>query len=119
MAVKPDSTGEGSVSTSENPERGQWLRRRKLDGALNRVPVGFYSHVWGVLERCPGIWIRGKCLPQALTREMTAGEFKFALRVEEMLNKVRRERERVCVRAIFSVTRYGDQFDKAAGLACQ
>ncbi|XP_077547677.1 putative phosphorylase b kinase regulatory subunit alpha [Haemaphysalis longicornis] len=79
--------GEESVP-SEHPERGQWVRRRKLDGALNRVPVGFYSRVWGVLERCPGIWIRGKCLPQGLTREMTAGEFKFALRVEEMLNKI-------------------------------
>jgi len=31
--------------------QGQWLRRRRLDGALNRVPRDFYPRVWGVLER--------------------------------------------------------------------
>ena len=30
---------------------GQWLRRRRLDGALNRVPVGFYQKVWKILEK--------------------------------------------------------------------
>ncbi|KAH6928901.1 hypothetical protein HPB50_021082 [Hyalomma asiaticum] len=68
--------------------QGLWLRRRRLDGTLNRVPVGFYRQVWGILERCPGVWVRGYCLPIGLTREMTAGETKFALRVEEMLNRV-------------------------------
>ncbi|XP_077486077.1 putative phosphorylase b kinase regulatory subunit alpha [Amblyomma americanum] len=67
---------------------GLWLRRRKLDGALNRVPLDFYTFVWAILERCPGLWVRGYCLPQALTKEMTPGELKFALRVEEMLNRV-------------------------------
>lgn len=35
---------------------GQWLRRRRLDGALNRVPVGFYQKVWSILQkvRCCG-----------------------------------------------------------------
>ncbi|KAL1436641.1 hypothetical protein MTO96_049539 [Rhipicephalus appendiculatus] len=68
--------------------QGLWIRRRRLDGTLNRVPVGFYGRVWGILERSPGVWVRGYCLPVALTKEMTAGEIKFALRVEEMLNKV-------------------------------
>ena len=31
--------------------QGQWLRRRRLDGALNRVPVNFYSDIWQVLRR--------------------------------------------------------------------
>lgn len=31
--------------------QGQWLRRRRLDGALNRVPRDFYPRVWTVLER--------------------------------------------------------------------
>ncbi|KAH7985792.1 hypothetical protein HPB52_025401 [Rhipicephalus sanguineus] len=79
--------GELEVPVDHQPQ-GQWLRRRRLDGALNRVPVGFYSRVWAILERCPGVWIRGQCLPWALTREMTPGEFKFALRVEEMLNRI-------------------------------
>lgn len=68
--------------------QGLWLRRRRLDGTLNRVPFGFYTHVWFILERCPGVWVRGYCLPQGLTKEMTTGETKFALRVEEMLNMV-------------------------------
>ncbi|XP_037554298.1 LOW QUALITY PROTEIN: probable phosphorylase b kinase regulatory subunit alpha [Dermacentor silvarum] len=79
---------EGEFEAPADHQHGQWLRRRRLDGALNRVPVGFYSRVWAILERCPGVWIRGQCLPWALTREMTPGEFKFALRVEEMLNRI-------------------------------
>ncbi|KAG0412106.1 hypothetical protein HPB47_010745 [Ixodes persulcatus] len=31
--------------------QGQWIRRRRLDGALNRVPMGFYPKVWKLLER--------------------------------------------------------------------
>lgn len=34
---------------------GQWIRRRRLDGALNRVPLGFYSKVWRILEKCRGL----------------------------------------------------------------
>ncbi|KAK3100518.1 hypothetical protein FSP39_021212 [Pinctada imbricata] len=68
--------------------QGQWLRRRRLDGALNRVPVGFYTKVWGTLKLCDGLTIEGQSLPNSLTREMTAGEFKFALRVETVLNYI-------------------------------
>lgn len=35
----------------EPDRQGQWLRRRRLDGALNRVPRDFYPRVWGTLER--------------------------------------------------------------------
>ena len=31
--------------------QGQWLRRRRLDGAINRVPVGFYQKVWKILQK--------------------------------------------------------------------
>lgn len=37
--------------TLESDRQGQWLRRRRLDGALNRVPTDFYPRVWGVLEK--------------------------------------------------------------------
>lgn len=41
-----------SVDDLMEPDRqGQWLRRRRLDGALNRVPRDFYPRVWHVLER--------------------------------------------------------------------
>jgi len=66
---------------SESDKQGQWIRRRRLDGALNRVPRGFYSRMWMLLERCPGLVIEGKLLPQNLTQEMTSGELKFALQV--------------------------------------
>lgn len=31
--------------------QGQWLRRRRLDGSLNRVPVDFYPGVWKILSK--------------------------------------------------------------------
>ena len=53
------STGSGTsdLSDEETEDRqGQWLRRRRLDGSLNRVPVGFYTQVWKVLERVRSVW---------------------------------------------------------------
>lgn len=35
----------------KDSRQGQWQRRRRLDGALNRVPVGFYQKVWKVLQK--------------------------------------------------------------------
>lgn len=43
---EPDNPG-----VQIDDRQGQWLRRRRLDGALNRVPRDFYSRVWTVLER--------------------------------------------------------------------
>ncbi|RWS17764.1 hypothetical protein B4U79_14260 [Dinothrombium tinctorium] len=82
---------DGSVITDDVVDRerqGQWLRRRRLDGALNRVPRGFYPKIWSVLEKCQGISIEGRVLLQHLTREMTPGELKFALHVEQVLNSI-------------------------------
>ncbi|CAE1251884.1 Probable phosphorylase b kinase regulatory subunit alpha,Phosphorylase b kinase regulatory subunit alpha, liver isoform [Acanthosepion pharaonis] len=72
----------------EDDRQGQWLRRRRLDGALNRVPVGFYTKLWQTLRRLEGISICGQTLTKSLTREMTSGEFKFALQVERVLNLI-------------------------------
>jgi len=38
-------------SSGDTDRQGQWLRRRRLDGALNRVPVGFYTDIWKLLQR--------------------------------------------------------------------
>uniref|UniRef100_A0A1B6E1M5 Phosphorylase b kinase regulatory subunit n=1 Tax=Clastoptera arizonana TaxID=38151 RepID=A0A1B6E1M5_9HEMI len=73
---------------TEPDRQGQWLRRRRLDGALNRVPRDFYPRVWLVLEKCQGLAIEGRILPQNLTQEMTSGELKFALAVETVLNTI-------------------------------
>ncbi|KAM3967947.1 putative phosphorylase b kinase regulatory subunit alpha [Aphomia sociella] len=86
--------GQSLQGTIEDPpiaepdRQGQWLRRRRLDGALNRVPRDFYPRVWGVLERCQGLVIQGKVLQPNLTQEMTSGELKFALAVETVLNSI-------------------------------
>ncbi|GFN83950.1 phosphorylase b kinase regulatory subunit alpha, liver isoform [Plakobranchus ocellatus] len=68
--------------------QGQWLRRRRLDGSLNRVPKEFYPLLWELLHKCRGLTIKGFALPGSLTREMTKGEFKFALQVEMVLNRI-------------------------------
>ncbi|XP_068628215.1 probable phosphorylase b kinase regulatory subunit alpha [Battus philenor] len=80
--------GIDDVPMVEQDRQGQWLRRRRLDGALNRVPRDFYPRVWGVLERCQGLVIQGKVLQPNLTQEMTPGELKFALAVETVLNSI-------------------------------
>ena len=43
--ISPMSASEESLG------HGHWQRRRRLDGALNRVPPEFYSDVWHILER--------------------------------------------------------------------
>jgi len=63
-------------------------KKKTTGGALNRVPRGFYPRVWSILERCQGIKINGKVLPNTVTQEMTSGELKFALRVESVLNTI-------------------------------
>ncbi|KAG6803926.1 phosphorylase b kinase regulatory subunit alpha isoform X1 [Apis mellifera caucasica] len=83
--LSPDQT---DGKEAEPDRQGQWLRRRRLDGALNRVPRDFYPRVWQVLERCQGLAIEGRILPQNLTQEMTPGELKFALAVETVLNTI-------------------------------
>ncbi|XP_065499350.1 phosphorylase b kinase regulatory subunit alpha, skeletal muscle isoform isoform X1 [Caloenas nicobarica] len=86
--------GKGSFSStlegqgSKDSRQGQWQRRRRLDGALNRVPMGFYQQVWKVLQKCHGLSVEGFVLPSSTTREMTPGEMKFAVHVESVLNRV-------------------------------
>ncbi len=71
-----------------------WLRRRQLEGALNRVPPGFYPGVWQLLDRCQGLVIgdklerRNRLDSAPIVAEMTPGEKNFALRVEHLLNKI-------------------------------
>lgn len=48
--IDPEGIDDGVDITQIDDRQGQWLRRRRLDGALNRVPRDFYSRVWTVLE---------------------------------------------------------------------
>jgi len=89
LAATLGSTCSLDQMDEEEPERtGMWTRRRLLDGSLNRVPPGFYTRMWSLLEKCQGISVHGKILYQSITQEMTSGEMKFHLRCEALLNAV-------------------------------
>jgi len=84
----PSSAG-SSITEEEGEDRtGIWRRRRLLDGSLNRVPPQFYTKMWILLEKCQGLIVQGRSLPQSLTQEMTSGEMKFHLECEALLTTV-------------------------------
>uniref|UniRef100_H2M1Y9 Phosphorylase b kinase regulatory subunit n=1 Tax=Oryzias latipes TaxID=8090 RepID=H2M1Y9_ORYLA len=98
-----------SIPTIKDTRHGQWLRRRRLDGALNRVPVGFYQKVWRILQKCHGLSIEGFVLPSSTTREMTPAEIKFSVHVETVLNRVPQpEYRQLLVEAILVLTMLAD-----------
>ena len=75
-------------------EAEAWWQKRQRDGAINRVPKGFYPNVWKVLEHCKGLVIgdkldrRNRLDSELLLAEMTPGEKNFALRIEHLLNNI-------------------------------
>uniref|UniRef100_A0A8B9GBV8 Phosphorylase b kinase regulatory subunit n=1 Tax=Amazona collaria TaxID=241587 RepID=A0A8B9GBV8_9PSIT len=127
--IKQVRAGGPLGSSPFDSRQGQWQRRRRLDGALNRVPMGFYQKVWKVLQkvswvpagssmhvsllalesrgrlRCHGLSVEGFVLPSSTTREMTPGEIKFAVHVESVLNRVPQpEYRQLLVEAILVLT---------------
>lgn len=68
--LSPVGHGPGDGQLQWEERQGQWLRRRRLDGAINRVPVGFYQKVWKILQKCHGLSIDGYVLPSSTTREV-------------------------------------------------
>ncbi|XP_054609286.1 phosphorylase b kinase regulatory subunit alpha, skeletal muscle isoform isoform X2 [Dunckerocampus dactyliophorus] len=97
------------ISVAKDTRHGQWLRRRRLDGSLNRVPIGFYQKVWKILQKCHGLSIEGFVLPSSTTREMTPGEIKFSVHVETVLNRVPQpEYRQLLVEAILVLTMLSD-----------
>ncbi|KAG2199209.1 hypothetical protein INT47_010584 [Mucor saturninus] len=83
---------------------GRWLRRRKNDGALNRVPRHFFSRTWSVLDKCYGLQIGSHFLPRDPTVfEKTPEEFNFALAVEGFLGILRDPAERQVAVEILSL----------------
>uniref|UniRef100_UPI00398E4BF5 phosphorylase b kinase regulatory subunit alpha, skeletal muscle isoform-like isoform X7 n=1 Tax=Pristiophorus japonicus TaxID=55135 RepID=UPI00398E4BF5 len=96
-------------SDSVDARHGQWLRRRRIDGALNRVPVGFYQRVWKILQKCQGLSIEGYILQSSTTEEMTPGEIKFSVQVETFLNCVPQpEYRQLLVETILVITMLAD-----------
>ncbi|MBD0268729.1 MAG: glycoside hydrolase family 15 protein [Cyanobacteria bacterium Co-bin8] len=73
---------------------GDWLRKRQIDGEINRLPEGFYSQVWELLKHCKGVVIgnkferRNRLDSRLILSEMTPGEQNFARRIDHLLNKI-------------------------------
>jgi hypothetical protein len=60
------------------PSQGRWLRLRKNDGALSRVPSNFYPKVWQLLSETQGLLIGTALLPRDPTvSEKTPEELNF------------------------------------------
>ena len=83
-----NSSLNSDTEDDEIQRTGMWVRRRLLDGSLNRVPPGFYTRMWTLMVKCQGISILGQTLLQSITQEMTSGEIKFHLKCEALLNCV-------------------------------
>ena len=84
MSTSEEEEGSGSEESEENDRHGIWIRRRRLDGGLNRVPLGFYSKVWMIVENCRGVQIRGQTLDTFLTQGVSfsltqCGNFRIFL----------------------------------------
>ncbi|XP_071957802.1 phosphorylase b kinase regulatory subunit beta-like [Antedon mediterranea] len=82
-----------------------WLQRRKLNGALNRTPPNFYDRVLDILARTPkGITMAGSHLPQQPTlSDMTITDLNFALRIEEMLSRIKHPEYRQIIVELLTV----------------
>lgn len=89
------------------PSQGRWLRRRKIDGALNRVPAHFYPKVWQLLNKTKGLKIGKAFLPREPTvNEKTPEELNFALQTETLLDHISDPAERqIAVDCIVVISR--------------
>jgi len=82
------------ATIEQNTDSTDWWQYRQREGALNRVPKGFYPNVWQVMQHCKGLVIgdkldrRNRLDSELILAEMTPGEKNFALQVEHLLNKI-------------------------------
>jgi phosphorylase kinase alpha/beta subunit len=93
-----------------------WWQHRQREGALNRVPKGFYPKVWQVMQHCKGLVIgdkldrRNRLDSELILAEMTPGEKNFALRVEHLLNKIQApEYRQVNIEALMELAALSEQ----------
>ena len=68
----------GTLLATILPSSGWWIRRRRNDGALNRVPNNFYPKVWHLLSKTKNIRIGNALLSSDPTiSESTPEELNF------------------------------------------
>ncbi|RUP49014.1 hypothetical protein BC936DRAFT_143481 [Jimgerdemannia flammicorona] len=101
-----------SISAYIPHSSGRWLRRRKNDGALNRVPINFYPKVWQILDRSSGLRIDDHFLPRDPTVfEKTPEEFNFALLVEYFLGWIADPAERqIAIEALTVISKIQERY---------
>jgi phosphorylase kinase alpha/beta subunit len=104
------------ASNAEPPPAGGWLRQRRRDGAVNRIPTNFYPQVWRLLEHCPGAIVgdklekRNRLESKSILAETTPGEKNFALRVEHLLNKITApEYRQLNIEALVALAAFSEQ----------
>lgn len=73
LEIIPDTNDVSDVDDLEEDfQFGIWLRHRRIDGALNRVPAEFYSNLWDTVRMFPqGLSINGIVLHRTLTQEVS------------------------------------------------
>ncbi|KAI8822902.1 glycosyl hydrolases family 15-domain-containing protein [Fimicolochytrium jonesii] len=105
------NTSSGLSLTLLLPSQGRWLRRRKNDGAVNRVPPDFYPRVWKLLCMSEGILVGKQFLPSNPTvYEKTAEELNFGLQVESLLDVIRDPAEReIAAECLMVINRLGER----------
>ena len=96
--------------------QGGWLVWRKSMGTINRENDGFYESIWRILEHAQGIIIgdkldrRNRLTSSVILSDMTAGERAFALRVENLLNKIPApEYRQVTVETLWMISSFTEQ----------
>ncbi|KAJ3104027.1 hypothetical protein HDU97_009574 [Phlyctochytrium planicorne] len=101
----------GAATVLLMPSSGKWLRRRKNDGALNRVPPGFYPKVWHILDKCHGISLGHEFLPREPTvSEKTPEELNFAIQIENLLDSIRDPAERqIAIECLVVISRISER----------
>ena len=81
------------IPVRKTPDGG-WLVWRKSTGTINRESDEFYHSVWRILEHASGIIIgdkldrRNRLTSSLILSDMTPGDKAFALRIENLLNKI-------------------------------
>jgi hypothetical protein len=74
---------------------GAFMRKRKNNGSLQRVPKEFYAKIWHVLDRCQGLCVLTKTVPRNPTvADKTPGEYNFAMQIEDLLDGFKDPAER-------------------------
>jgi len=84
--------------------KGEWSKKRRVNGALRRVHHNFYPKVWDILAKSKGIKCSGKLLPcDPTVSEMTRSETNFALSVENTLRAVPVETHSLVVECLMAL----------------